>query len=895
MKCPLIFIFIFLSCNISIGQRNDYQYKNELDTVNNNSKDLKDRDPEQYWFEYYSYTSQRVIEVMNIGDEDVAVNLVVEAYTNLEQLDEKIVLQNGDFILSMLLNINDPIEIRNFKNYCSDIISSNHPEYNSFLPLLYEMEYCMAIMESNYIQAKEFAHKKHSYRKKNSLYANDLKSQFYDVMNLASNYRDLNNKDSSEYYFKEAEFLLRTHKSIEISERDFLDLEKLKFYGMFREYSDAERHVKYMTNKFLKRSKDKSLKKFHVLILSYVLSKGNLTENEITRLEKEILSMDYSYYQLKRGFVLGDYLIFFGHYVKAHLVTQDFYEVLPKAIEFYSQAVNENNTNLKLDALDFGVSLIDPMNLEVYEKEFHIDEVILAMEERFQSIPDSSRKRKLLKRLYFSLGSIYYEKAYSDNEYLAISEKYYLKSIQVSQSLESVDLFVYFQLALIARKNKDFKAANKFLLKQIEYYETSNHDYSFQTAVYLYWNGLNDKKIVNKHFNSAIKLNNYDDTQLRTSAVEFYKKKNNHVASKEYLEKDENELNLETLSGKMYKEEVVLYFDEIYYLEDSKLICFAISTDGMKVFDLGSNGWDYLKTKDFQHLTQLVYSKMKKELSSLSIISVILNREIPIVNLQLLQEKDNNIVVNYYFSFKDFAGKNYINTIRTSKMVLVGNPRFSLKAGSQSFEKFSFRGKQNVVNWVDLPSTGREITIISEIFKDSGYEIDTITEEDATEERFRMISNPEILHIATHGFSNLDGIAESGIILSYANDIDSINIDAINDGYFFSSDFNSINLAGTKLITLSACETGVYDSGTSNGFIYHLFANGAENIIVTTDKIDDDATRLFMTSFYQDLLVRENIDKALRAAIVQVKEKYPNKDYWSDILLLRKYRSNTIY
>jgi CHAT domain-containing protein len=71
-----------------------------------------------------------------------------------------------------------------------------------------------------------------------------------------------------------------------------------------------------------------------------------------------------------------------------------------------------------------------------------------------------------------------------------------------------------------------------------------------------------------------------------------------------------------------------------------------------------------------------------------------------------------------------------------------------------------------------------------------------------------------------------------------------------------------------ELVVLSVCESGLgrYSGGEGYlGFAQALFAKGARSLVLSQWKVDDKATALLMTRFYQNMLgTREGMDRPLR-------------------------------
>src|SRR5207248_6355677 len=134
---------------------------------------------------------------------------------------------------------------------------------------------------------------------------------------------------------------------------------------------------------------------------------------------------------------------------------------------------------------------------------------------------------------------------------------------------------------------------------------------------------------------------------------------------------------------------------------------------------------------------------------------------------------------------------------------------------------------------------------------------------------------PEILHIATHGFFLSDvgsnqatpppdsrGVSaaakvnnpllRSGLALAGAN----IDVPGQDNGILTALEAANLNLWGTKLVTLSACDTGVGEVRSGEG-VYGLrrafFLAGAETLVMSLWPVSDYVTREIMTGYYRGL------------------------------------------
>jgi CHAT domain-containing protein len=177
---------------------------------------------------------------------------------------------------------------------------------------------------------------------------------------------------------------------------------------------------------------------------------------------------------------------------------------------------------------------------------------------------------------------------------------------------------------------------------------------------------------------------------------------------------------------------------------------------------------------------------------------------------------------------------------------------------------------------------------------------------DATESRLKEVHGPKILHLATHGFFLADepgpkaGFAgaetlatetlenpllRSGLVLAGANQLSSGN----DDGVVTALEAAGLDLWGTQLVALSACETGVGKVTNGDG-VYGLrralVIAGAESLLMSLWQVDDDATRDLMAGYYTKLSAGKPRSSALREIQLEIQgtPKYAHPYYWASFL-----------
>ena len=210
-----------------------------------------------------------------------------------------------------------------------------------------------------------------------------------------------------------------------------------------------------------------------------------------------------------------------------------------------------------------------------------------------------------------------------------------------------------------------------------------------------------------------------------------------------------------------------------------------------------------------------------------------------------------------------------------------------------------------------LPGSLKEVGAIAAILRKNGWNTSVFTDTAATEIRFRMtVENrpPRILHISTHGFHipepasgaaehNLfrisdDPLMRSGLLFAGANRAwDGGGMpDPAADGILTALEIARMELSGTKLVVLSACETGLGMIDNSEG-VYGLQRAfrlaGAEAMIVGLWKVPDDETARMMTEFYRGITAGKSAKKAFDLAQREARRKNPHDPYkWAGFIFI---------
>ncbi|WP_338768007.1 CHAT domain-containing tetratricopeptide repeat protein [Bernardetia sp. ABR2-2B] len=275
------------------------------------------------------------------------------------------------------------------------------------------------------------------------------------------------------------------------------------------------------------------------------------------------------------------------------------------------------------------------------------------------------------------------------------------------------------------------------------------------------------------------------------------------------------------------------------------------------------------------------------------------------ISINTLQVSDTSYVIDhqnliFLNNLKDLTRKkSYANTTKDNKVVLVGYPNY---------------GNQGKIT--PLPGTKVEIETIKTLLQKSGQRTQTILGNSADEKTIKAIQKPRILHIATHGFFLADSkvssgdnarsfglqanlvrqnpLLRSGLMFTDAesalNTQNSKEKTESNNGILTAYEARGLDLEGTELVVLSACETGLGDIKAGEG-VYGLQRAfqlaGAKSTIMSLWQVSDEATAKLMTYFYENWATTKDVNKAFREAQEKLKTEYPEPYFWGAFMLIQ--------
>lgn len=259
---------------------------------------------------------------------------------------------------------------------------------------------------------------------------------------------------------------------------------------------------------------------------------------------------------------------------------------------------------------------------------------------------------------------------------------------------------------------------------------------------------------------------------------------------------------------------------------------------------------------------------------------------------------------------------------------VLGAEELQVAAGRRSAAmKLGIRGAGGGLrglNFAPLPGAEQEGRTITERLVANEHVNNVFFGEQAQERILAEITeSPEILHLATHGFfleaddtlrkrllkmqrsSEIqvpppgdNPLLRAGLAFAGINSNAQFlgDIDTVNDGVLTALEVLGLNLSGTKLVVLSACETGLGEIHEGEG-VYGLRRSfqeaGVAEVISSLWEVSDGGTQALMTDFYDRMLDGTQAREALRDAQLAMIDS-PEWGYpyiWSAFMIVGSYES----
>mgnify|MGYP000239399412 FL=1 len=330
-------------------------------------------------------------------------------------------------------------------------------------------------------------------------------------------------------------------------------------------------------------------------------------------------------------------------------------------------------------------------------------------------------------------------------------------------------------------------------------------------------------------------------------------------------------------------------------------------------------------------LSRLVWSKLDNYISNSDNIYFAPAGELHNIAIESLPDYKANSIISDRHNFYRLSSTRQlaVNMDKNplEKAVLYGGLRYNtsveiLEKDAKKYSIFSARDFSAIVQTdslslrggaSELPATKIEVEDIDRKFKSVNVKPLLYTDTTGTEASFKDLSGKKIniMHIATHGFywtekearrmNNLNflqlndnksaryvedkALTRTGMLFSGANNALSGKPipENIQDGILTAREISFLNLRGLDMVAMSACQTGLGEItgdgvfGLQRGFK----KAGANSLLMSLWKVDDKATQMLMTKFYEYFLSGKSKLKSLTLAQKYLRE-YEEYDTISD-------------
>ena len=277
----------------------------------------------------------------------------------------------------------------------------------------------------------------------------------------------------------------------------------------------------------------------------------------------------------------------------------------------------------------------------------------------------------------------------------------------------------------------------------------------------------------------------------------------------------------------------------------------------------------------------------------------------------LVDENNQYLVENYQITYLT-SGRDLLRQkekfASQQPPLIIANPLYNQTGQKVALNPNSTRSI-NLADSVFSPLDGTKAE--AEAIKKLLPKATVLTQAQATENALKQVKKPNILHIATHGFflestknknenqrnNKNEGernsplriddnpLLSSGLVFAGVK----VSQSAGDDGVLSALEATNLNLVGTKLVVLSACDTGNGDISTGEG-VYGLrralVIAGSESQLISLWKVSDNATKDLMIAYYQRLKKGEGRSEALRQTqLAMLKSKDQNHPfYWASFI-----------
>ena len=333
---------------------------------------------------------------------------------------------------------------------------------------------------------------------------------------------------------------------------------------------------------------------------------------------------------------------------------------------------------------------------------------------------------------------------------------------------------------------------------------------------------------------------------------------------------------------------------------------------------------DMFYDTDFAYdVIRLLWDPIKEHITEGATVYYVPSQMLFQICLESLPLEDGTLLGDHYnfvrlSSARELAKKQKFNMSQVSSAVLYGGLQYDLDPNVMAENaKLYDLSSLMVMRGGDivrgdsifrvLPDSKVEIERISEILKQSKFEVTPYTGMNGTEESFLNMhgKSPQILHLATHGFyytptqanevdylkGYSDAMSLSGLIMSGGNAAwrGKKLPEGTLDGILTANNIACLDLSNTDMVVLSACQSG-QGNATVEGLygLQRAFKKaGVGTIVMTLWSVSDKVATEFMIQFYESLAKNDcDKHKAFEQTKSYIRTQRPDPYHWAAFVML---------
>lgn len=253
--------------------------------------------------------------------------------------------------------------------------------------------------------------------------------------------------------------------------------------------------------------------------------------------------------------------------------------------------------------------------------------------------------------------------------------------------------------------------------------------------------------------------------------------------------------------------------------------------------------------------------------------------------------------IRYATSMAQFA-KAAVPASTNQTAVVIADPRYDSEPRQVTLRASlrSGRGeKLSDLGFAQLPETRVESRAVQQSLERLGVATQVILGPDATAAAVRAVRAPRFVHVAAHAFILAPSVEASpsqaaavGVLVPGVLSGLALTPDAADGGLLLAQELAGLDLRGTQLVVLSACDTGngLVDVGEGlSGLRRAVEEAGARASLTSLWPVPSGPTVELMTAFYRALAAGKAHSDSLREAKLQLRSRGAPVQDWAGFVL----------